>query len=422
MVAEALDALGQPWAASVVFDEVIDELVDLDGMSASGPHRPEGEVSNQLVLLLGGLWERGWEPIDVHHVLRRHGDGRAVRLLLALIAAEAAAGGRAGPMPKRWRHQMQRLGIEVPEQPFDGLPDLGADEVVPRWRETQRLNVADSLEVSLRVLAQLRCLGRLSPLGDPPSRWGVPTVGPGPALAGEPKHFGTIRALLAKAESTSFPAEAEAFTAKAQELMVRHSIHDVARAADANDDLVAMVRPHRIAIEQPYGPEKVQILAAVAGPNGVEVVWDDEWALATVVGLPADVELVELLFSSLLVQATQAMGQAIGDASHRRAPAFRRAFLLAFSRGLGPRLTAASARAGRQATTRHGTSLVPLLARRRDAVRRVTEQMFPDRSPMRTRMVDAEGWEAGNRAAAAAVVAPLRAATDRPDSTTARRS
>ncbi|MEE3919447.1 DUF2786 domain-containing protein [Micromonospora sp. BRA006-A] len=33
-----------------------------------------------------------------------------------------------------------------------------------------------------------------------------------------------VRALLAKAESTGYPAEAEAFTAKAQELMARHSI------------------------------------------------------------------------------------------------------------------------------------------------------------------------------------------------------
>ena len=33
-----------------------------------------------------------------------------------------------------------------------------------------------------------------------------------------------VRGLLTKAESTEFPAEAEALTAKAQELMARHSI------------------------------------------------------------------------------------------------------------------------------------------------------------------------------------------------------
>jgi hypothetical protein len=33
-----------------------------------------------------------------------------------------------------------------------------------------------------------------------------------------------VRALLAKAESTDFPQEADAFTARAQELMARHRI------------------------------------------------------------------------------------------------------------------------------------------------------------------------------------------------------
>ncbi len=36
----------------------------------------------------------------------------------------------------------------------------------------------------------------------------------------------TIRNLLAKAEATTFPAEAEAFTAKATELMARHRIDE----------------------------------------------------------------------------------------------------------------------------------------------------------------------------------------------------
>ena len=35
------------------------------------------------------------------------------------------------------------------------------------------------------------------------------------------KVLGRVRALLAKAESTTFPEEAEALTAKAQELMAR---------------------------------------------------------------------------------------------------------------------------------------------------------------------------------------------------------
>ena len=40
----------------------------------------------------------------------------------------------------------------------------------------------------------------------------------------DPKITERVRALLAKAESTTFPDEAEAFTAKAQELIAQHAI------------------------------------------------------------------------------------------------------------------------------------------------------------------------------------------------------
>ncbi|CAM5725681.1 hypothetical protein SBADM41S_12325 [Streptomyces badius] len=51
-----------------------------------------------------------------------------------------------------------------------------------------------------------------------------------PPAADEPRMLTRIRALLAKAEATGFPEEAEALTTKAQELMARHTI-DAALAA-----------------------------------------------------------------------------------------------------------------------------------------------------------------------------------------------
>ena len=38
--------------------------------------------------------------------------------------------------------------------------------------------------------------------------------------------------------------------------------------------------------------------------NRVRVVWDDSLGMATIVGFDVDLELVEMLFTSLLVQAT----------------------------------------------------------------------------------------------------------------------
>ena len=434
LLAEALgelDGLARPWAASAAFDRIVEDLVDLDGLGPAGDHRAERELSRQLLLVVAGLWERGWQPVEVHHVVRRSGDRRALRLLVAVIAAEPAGCGAAGPLPPRWRQQLQALGIDPPERPpgppgppaggpagateGDGPEGDGpaGDAVVLRWRAAERVEITDSLEVALRVLAQLRALPGLSRIVEPPSRWGAAAAtGPGPALPGEPKHHATIRALLAKAESTPYPAEAEAFSAKAQELMIRHAVDDAVLAAGAGPGPATAVRAQRLAVEQPFGAEKVQLLAVVAELNGVEVVWDDEWALATLVGFAGDLDLVEALFASLLVQAMRAMDQAVAEASHRRAPAFRRAFLLAYGSRIGQRLDVARVRVGREALAHHGAALVPVLAERREAVRRVAEQLFPDSGPMRTRMVDAEGWDAGHRAAAAATLA---APSDPPD-------
>ena len=59
-----------------------------------------------------------------------------------------------------------------------------------------------------------------------------------------------VRALLAKAESTQFEAEAEAFTAKAQELMTRHRIDRA--VLNASDDLGDAPAGRRLGIDDPY--------------------------------------------------------------------------------------------------------------------------------------------------------------------------
>ncbi|NEA40757.1 DUF2786 domain-containing protein, partial [Streptomyces sp. SID11385] len=67
-------------------------------------------------------------------------------------------------------------------------------------------------------------LPAIEPVGPPP---GAPRDGLSlPPAHDEPRMLTRIRALLAKAEATGFPEEAEALTTKAQELMARHSIDE----------------------------------------------------------------------------------------------------------------------------------------------------------------------------------------------------
>lgn len=58
-----------------------------------------------------------------------------------------------------------------------------------------------------------------------------------------------MRALLAKAESTEFPQEAEALTARAQEMMARHSIDLALLEQDPEEPEAAAAR--RLPVDSP---------------------------------------------------------------------------------------------------------------------------------------------------------------------------
>jgi hypothetical protein len=210
-----------------------------------------------------------------------------------------------------------------------------------------------------------------------------------------------VRGLLAKAESTEYPAEAEALTAKAQELMARHAIDAIlvesGRPAGGPTDL-------RIDLPAPYAKGKFHLLAAVGAANRCRVVGSARFDWARVVGYPADVEAVEVLFTSLLVQATTAMlaEGAQRDARGRsRTRSFRSAFLLAYAFRIGERLQEVDREATATAAAEHPT-LLPVLASREEAIDRFVEETFGRLRSTRVSVSNGEGFAAGVSAADAA--------------------
>ena len=149
-------------------------------------------------------------------------------------------------------------------------------------------------------------------------------------------------------------------------------------------------------------------MGSVAYVNSVRIVWDNSLGFATAVGFPVDSELVELLFTSLLIQATRSMSHATGSSNRSRSPSFRRAFLVSYADRILERLEQARIHAGTEAALEYGSSLLPILANRKDIVADVTEALFPGTSPMRPRRVDAQGWHAGRLAADMASLATGR--------------
>lgn len=207
-----------------------------------------------------------------------------------------------------------------------------------------------------------------------------------------------VRALLAKAESTTFPEEAESLSAKAQELMTRHRI-DAAVVGGTGGGPGG----RRIWIDDPYRAPKVSLLSAVARANGCRAVEIGGLGCVHVVGFGPDLEVVELLHTSLLVQASSAMlaaGSQVDARGRSRTRSFRRSFLLAYAWRIGTRLEEASAATASEADAERGGGLLPVLRRREEEVEAAMNDAFPDLRNRRTAAVtNAAGWGAGIAAA-----------------------
>ena len=216
----------------------------------------------------------------------------------------------------------------------------------------------------------------------------------------------TIRKLLAKAEGASTPEEAQTYTAKAVELMARHGI-DAALlgAADPGRDEIGGLR---IAMDDPYSAGKAAMLAATAHALRCRAVLHDavggKVAAVTVFGFASDRERVELLFTSLLLQATSQLVWLRPTWPGESVAAYRRSWLHGFTGAVHRRLVEAEARAEREyrAPSSDGAGLALVLADRSDRVERAYAAEFGRlRAAPRASLSGSgfvEGAQAGRRA------------------------
>jgi hypothetical protein len=178
-----------------------------------------------------------------------------------------------------------------------------------------------------------------------------------------------IRALLDKAESTDSPDEAEALTAKALEWMEKYRIDEmmVADAAPLQDRGKLV----EVSIEVGSGPyvnARIALADTIARNHSVKLLMTTGYRGKTIFlnGYETDVELTEMLYTSLLLQATRALDNPAvkaGKPSHVHGTAFKRAFMLGFAEQIGMRLRESSAAAA-DAHQGEGRSVALVLADR----------------------------------------------------------
>jgi hypothetical protein len=147
-------------------------------------------------------------------------------------------------------------------------------------------------------------------------------------------------------------------------------------------------------LDAPYVGAKAQLVNAVATANRCRAVVYEKLGFVAVLGDELDLDITELLSTSLLVQATRALVATDRDSGATgQVRSYRQSFLLAYATRIGQRLAEASEPDPADAR------LLPVLADRSKVVEELFEEMFPHTVAKSYAVRSMAGWGAGTSAA-----------------------
>ncbi|MGC4886657.1 DUF2786 domain-containing protein [Micromonospora sp. DT227] len=222
------------------------------------------------------------------------------------------------------------------------------------------------------------------------------------------KMLDRIRKMLAKAEDpAATSAEATAFTAKAIDLMGKYGVS--AAMLEAADPTANQVENRYLEVPGPYAYDKVLLLITITDALGVKHI-----RLTTgtnqrmrLFGMNSDLDRVNMLFTSLLVQSASELGKTPCP-PHIAKIAFVKNFMTGYRASIGKRLKAAETNAQDEAETQRrqhggeGPSVALVLRDRAALVKDAFEAEYPkvrtQRGRERSGAGIGAGLAAGNRA------------------------
>lgn len=228
-----------------------------------------------------------------------------------------------------------------------------------------------------------------------------------------------VRGLLAKAERTDNDHEAEAFRAKAYDLIAKYGV-DEAELAMSDPDL-NIVGDAKIEMHAPFAQEKVSLFMAIAVPMGIRAVQRKEWRdgkfyrasqkdrqviFLHVFGTKGDLERAQMLYTSLLLQqsselARQELPLYVASGTMGEKAAYRRSWLIGYAGQIQVRLFEAERKAQAEkptmtnAATGETKSTALVLASKGELVDSAVSREYPRLSYSKARKISGGGLGAG---------------------------
>ncbi len=361
-----------------------------------GPQIDSGDVErfvrseSILADLVAKAWQNNWWPVEL--VVATQRTCGQIEASVVAIAIRIERGMNPRPVSHYWLSELDRAAEQCDERNLyalmlSGNHDSGA--------------ILDAATQASLLLAALPSMTRIDPGVGPVSGQEASSnqSDSGPSK----KLLQKVRALLAKAEGTEFPDEADAFTAKAHQLMSEHSIEH----AMLDDPAQSAPAAIRIWHDRPYVKSKSSLLSAVAYGAGGRTVFHPEFGVTTVFGFANDLESIELLFTSLLVQASAEMQRLEREFAidRGRVKSFRNSFFIGFGNRIGQRLVQVRSRATERAAG-DDPEVLPVLASRGAEVDQALDDAFGPLSSMRSSVSNSAGYSAGTVAADQANIGP----------------
>lgn len=191
-----------------------------------------------------------------------------------------------------------------------------------------------------------------------------------------------VRQMLAKAEAEgATEAEAEAYTAKAAELMAAYGIDRA--MADAKATAKQKPGSRKIDIDNPWAQVRAHLLAGIAGALGCQCVLlstSKPGARIHVFGFESDLEQVDVLYTSLVLQMASSLKRVRPPWDVRSVRAWNRSYLLGWVTAVTARAKAAYDKAAKDADAtvkpgESGTALV--LSDRAVEIREALTEAYP---------------------------------------------